>query len=898
MKKRLLSLVLVFSFILGTLPVNVLAGTIQTEKSQQKSKTIIRKGKANAKSLPGIIGPVELSYKFPEGYVAVKFFADDSGEERGEFDGKKKVLVYAVNPSNTKIDMDARELKGKKADGITDINEKFPTYSVRQTYKDIWEKNDEEPWKMEPANVIKADKKIDLAKLEKKELIFTAQYVNKKGKTIASILQDKLSPQDIKVWKDDPIDWEKGVKKEENGLTEVQERLIKDQFTDIKKGQKVEGKAKFEDVSTTARDSSKADEKPFVGKIKVTFSDKSELFFESQKLYVSDHLIGNDNKNAPDNAVLVKFKIGEGVKAGNTIGDATPKEYSSKYKVKPKTDLDQYKLKIYRSELTIFQNIKAEVTDNEKYSGVVWEGETAGNPKDHVVTDSNRVFTAKATKIFTVKHKFKGIDPDKQGTPEILANEFPDELKYGAKSLIPEDKKANEKDSYTPSNITTKVTQTIKDNQDEVTAVYEWTFKKWDPNKIENISEDKTVTGTWERRQATSAAPDVTTPKEGDKTIKGKGEPESEIKVKIPNPQHPNNLTEKKATVEHNGTWEVEVPEDKPLKKGDKITVEQTEKGKKPNTKDVTVEKDRPTPAPTPTPGKENDRVHGKDRFETAIEISKKYFGQADTVIVVDSKNFPDAMTASVLSKLLKAPILLTDTNKLDPRVKAEIERLGAKDVIIVGGNSAVSEEVENELAKLDKDGVERIHGKDRYETAAQVARRVVGITGKLGHAVVASGEVFADAQAVAPYASREGYPILLVEHDSLPPTVDKAIKDLSITKVTIAGGYSAVAKSLESPLPTVVERLEGETRYETAIDIATKKFNTNKIFLANGEQWMDALVIGPVGGILDMPVLLTPANSAQKSQKDYIAKERIQKITAVGGISRISDEVLNELSK
>ena len=318
------------------------------------------------------------------------------------------------------------------------------------------------------------------------------------------------------------------------------------------------------------------------------------------------------------------------------------------------------------------------------------------------------------------------------------------------------------------------------------------------------------------------------------------------------------------------------------------------------------VEKPTPPTPPTPsrpsgpsTPSKpEGDRVHGKDRVETAIEISKKYFGKANTVIVVDRKDFPDAMTASVLSKLLKAPILLTDTHKLDPRVAAEIQRLGAKDVIVVGGNKSVSEAVKKELAKFDKDTVERIYGRDRYETSAQVARRVVGITGKTGHAVVASGEVFADALAVAPYASREGYPILLVRANNLPKSVKDAITELAINKVTIAGGYSTVNKSLEASLPTVAERLSGRTRYETAIDIATKKFNTNKIFLANGEHWMDALVIGPVGGILDMPILLTQANSAPQSLKDYVAKERIQKITAIGGTSMVSDRVLNELSK
>ncbi|MDO5017749.1 MAG: cell wall-binding repeat-containing protein [Lagierella massiliensis] len=291
------------------------------------------------------------------------------------------------------------------------------------------------------------------------------------------------------------------------------------------------------------------------------------------------------------------------------------------------------------------------------------------------------------------------------------------------------------------------------------------------------------------------------------------------------------------------------------------------------------------------------DRVNGYDRYETAIEVSKKYYGTADVVIVVDGGNFPDALTASVLAKLLKAPILLTNTFKLDKRAEAEIERLGAKDVIIVGGRSSVSEDVRNELEKYDKDTVERVYGRDRYGTSAAVAKRVVGITGELGIGVVASGLDFADALTVGPYASREGYPILLVRQCEVPDSVQQAIKDTNITKVTIAGGNSCVSNELESKLPEVIERLSGETRYETAVDIASNKFRgVDKIFLTNGENWMDSLIISPVGGMLNMPILLTRQDEVPASLKEYIVKAKIKKITAVGGRSMISDRVLEEL--
>ena len=305
-------------------------------------------------------------------------------------------------------------------------------------------------------------------------------------------------------------------------------------------------------------------------------------------------------------------------------------------------------------------------------------------------------------------------------------------------------------------------------------------------------------------------------------------------------------------------------------------------------------------PSNTQTPGTTTEnRVSGNDRIQTAIEISKKYFGHADTVIVVDSNNYADAITASVLSKILKAPILLTDTHKLDTRVGAEIERLGAKDVIIVGGHNSVADSVKGELKAYDENSVERIWGNDRYETSAQVARRIVQITGKKGHAVIASGEVFADALAVGPYAAQQGYPILLVQAKNIPTTINKALKDLGIENVTIAGGLNTVSKSLESPLPNVVERLQGNSRYETAIAIANAKFpSTKEAFLVNGENWMDALVIAPVGGIMSKPILLTPSNNAPQSLKDYLLKSQIERLTAVGGNRMVSEQVLKELTK
>ena len=297
----------------------------------------------------------------------------------------------------------------------------------------------------------------------------------------------------------------------------------------------------------------------------------------------------------------------------------------------------------------------------------------------------------------------------------------------------------------------------------------------------------------------------------------------------------------------------------------------------------------------TPDPG----RVDGGDRVETGIKISQKYYDKAKTVIVVRHDLFPDSMTASVLAKLKDAPILLNPTNKLDPRVGAEIKRLGAEEVIIVGGPDSISEKVRGDLKAYDKDkDVERIAGVDRYGTSEMVARRVTGITGKKNTGVIASGQVFPEALSVGTFASRDGYPILLVKKNLVPDQVVRAIKDLDINKTYIAGGTNTISKSTEAKLPGVLERMAGKDRYETSVAIAKSKFkDSREAFIASGEEFADALVISPVSGKYNRPTLLASRNKKTNAVvKKYIEESYLTSITAIGGEKYLPNSIMLDL--
>ncbi|MFP3361692.1 cell wall-binding repeat-containing protein, partial [Planococcus sp. SIMBA_143] len=78
---------------------------------------------------------------------------------------------------------------------------------------------------------------------------------------------------------------------------------------------------------------------------------------------------------------------------------------------------------------------------------------------------------------------------------------------------------------------------------------------------------------------------------------------------------------------------------------------------------------------------------------------------------------FPDALAAAPLAYYYNAPILLTEKKKLSKVTEAALTFLQVENVTIVGGKGAVSTSIENYLEDELGIEVDRVAGKDRYET-------------------------------------------------------------------------------------------------------------------------------------------------------------------------------------
>lgn len=195
-----------------------------------------------------------------------------------------------------------------------------------------------------------------------------------------------------------------------------------------------------------------------------------------------------------------------------------------------------------------------------------------------------------------------------------------------------------------------------------------------------------------------------------------------------------------------------------------------------------------------------------------------------------------------------------------------------------------------------DKAGLatDRFAGTDRYQTAIEVSK--AGWTTSQ-YAVLAYGEVSADALAAAPLAKKLGAPILLTDKGALSAGVLAELQRLGVTEVYIVGGEGAVSKAVEDAVLAAgmdTTRLWGTDRYMTALAVAQEMGTPDTVAVVNGELYADALSISAVAAAKGWPVLLTGKDAMDADVKAYIGSK---KVYVVGGAGVVSDAVLNQFS-
>ena len=225
-----------------------------------------------------------------------------------------------------------------------------------------------------------------------------------------------------------------------------------------------------------------------------------------------------------------------------------------------------------------------------------------------------------------------------------------------------------------------------------------------------------------------------------------------------------------------------------------------------------------------------------------------------------------------------------------------EIERLKAKNVIIVGGASSVGHSVETNM-KSKGYNVRRLSGATRYETSAMIAQEVKDATGS-NKAILINGSKEADALTVSSLATKQDLPVIMAKSNGIDRSVKDKLDSWNLKEIYVVGGEGSLPNSVvDKAKASNKKRIAGRDRYQTAMKIAEESYpNADRYMIANAYNPIDALSAGAVTAKANMPILLVNKANIPQGVRTKLDK-KAKGVILLGGENTLTTNILNNIS-
>ncbi|NEU04677.1 cell wall-binding repeat-containing protein [Clostridium senegalense] len=302
----------------------------------------------------------------------------------------------------------------------------------------------------------------------------------------------------------------------------------------------------------------------------------------------------------------------------------------------------------------------------------------------------------------------------------------------------------------------------------------------------------------------------------------------------------------------------------------------------------------------------ENNRVNrigGTDRYETSIEVAKKFVvnEKIDVVILVNGDDYPDTLTGAILSKKYNAPIIPLEYSPEKSEEQMEFIKTHLKTdgtIFLLGGEKMIDNSYVDEFNKLGYKNIERISGEDRYETNKKIVEKAEIKEGT--PVIIANSHNVADALSMSSISASKQYPILVIPYH-LSPNVIEQMQKIKPKEIFIAGGNEVIESGIQieikKALPYInydnIVELSGKDRYETSMKVLNHfkdELNNENVFVTSGRSFTNALLGATLAAQTDSPLVLTESQSIVDSKPQL---DDYKSVNIIGG--KFSVEVFTE---
>ncbi|GAA1752741.1 cell wall-binding repeat-containing protein [Agromyces humatus] len=197
-------------------------------------------------------------------------------------------------------------------------------------------------------------------------------------------------------------------------------------------------------------------------------------------------------------------------------------------------------------------------------------------------------------------------------------------------------------------------------------------------------------------------------------------------------------------------------------------------------------------------------------------------------------------------------------------------------------------------------DGVTRLSGATRYETAVAVSQRYApGVP----VAFVATGADFPDALSAAAAAAVAGGPLLLTQSTKVPDAVRVELGRLKPGRIVVVGGAGVVSAGVVATLHGVAptSRISGRDRYATGLGVVRSTFTggADHAIIATGRSFPDALAATGAAGARQAPVILVDGakSTVPAATLTALTQLGVSSVSIAGGTGVVSRGIQSQLA-
>ncbi len=279
-------------------------------------------------------------------------------------------------------------------------------------------------------------------------------------------------------------------------------------------------------------------------------------------------------------------------------------------------------------------------------------------------------------------------------------------------------------------------------------------------------------------------------------------------------------------------------------------------------------------------------QLAGENALATSLKINLYANATPEKVFVATKKSFADALSGGVLAGEQGGALLFAE-DALDAETQALAD--SAKEVVILGGENAVSMDVEASI----KTPVRRIYGLSRFDTTVAIAKEL----GTERNLVVVNARNFADALSATPLSLYEDRNILLTDQDVLPTATKEYLLNYGKGKdILFIGGELSISQQVKEEIydaadldPSLIAEhtLAGASRYDTSLAVARRFGSETSLIVADGENFTDALSASTLAAAKNSPVLLLREDHASLLT-EYLKEKPVNDLTILGGSEAI----------